>query len=148
MRKFKFKINGNQYDANIVSMEDNLAEVDINGTIYQVEVNEAMQMTKTPKLVRSVAVPSTDSHPSVAKTSSPSGPKGGGTVKSPLPGVVLDVFVKEGDTVSIGQKLLVLEAMKMENNITSEFNGKVINIFVKPGEIVPEGAPLVEIAHE
>ncbi len=145
MRKFKFKINGNQYDANIVSMEDNLAEVDINGTIYQVEVNEAMQMTKTPKLVRSVAVPSTDSHPSVAKTSSPSGPKGGGTVKSPLPGVVLDVFVKEGDTVSIGQKLLVLEAMKMENNIEADKGGKVVSVKKAKGDSVMEGDVLIVI---
>ncbi len=145
MRKFKFKINGNQYDANIVSMEDNLAEVDINGTIYQVEVNEAMQMTKTPKLVRSVAVPSTDSHPSVAKTSSPSGAKGGGTIKSPLPGVVLDVFVKEGDTVSIGQKLLVLEAMKMENNIEADKGGKVVSVKKAKGDSVMEGDVLIVI---
>jgi biotin carboxyl carrier protein len=145
MRKFKFKINGNQYDAHIVSMEDNLAEVDINGTIYQVEVDEAMQMTKTPKLVRSVAVPSTDSHPSVAKTSSPSGPKGGGTIKSPLPGVVLDVFVKEGDTVSIGQKLLVLEAMKMENNIEADKGGKVVSVKKAKGDSVMEGDVLIVI---
>lgn len=145
MRKFKFKINGNQYDAHIVSMEDNLAEVDINGTIYQVEVDEAMQMTKTPKLVRSVAVPSTDSHPSVAKTSSPSGPKGGGTIKSPLPGVVLDVFVKEGDTVSIGQKLLVLEAMKMENNIEADKGGKIASVKKAKGDSVMEGDVLIVI---
>ncbi|PZX13852.1 biotin-dependent enzyme [Breznakibacter xylanolyticus] len=145
MRKFKFKINGNQYDAHIVSMEDNVAEVEINGTVYQVEVDQAMQMTKTPKLVRSVSVPSTDSHPSVAKTSSPSGPKGGGTIKSPLPGVVIDVFVKEGDTVSIGQKLLVLEAMKMENNIEADKGGKVVSVKKAKGDSVMEGDVLVVI---
>ena len=69
-------------------------------------------------------------------------------MKCPLPGTILSVKVKVGDVVKDGQTLFILEAMKMENNITSEFNGKVINIFVKPGEIVPEGAPLVEIAHE
>ena len=63
-------------------------------------------------------------------------------------GTVATWLKKVGDVVKDGQTLFILEAMKMENNITSEFNGKVINIFVKPGEIVPEGAPLVEIAHE
>lgn len=145
MRKFKFKINGNQYDANIVSIDESIAEIDVNGTVYQVEIDEAMQMTKTPKLVRSVAVPSTDSHPSVAKTSSPAGPKGGGTVKSPLPGVVLNVFVKEGDTVSIGQKLLVLEAMKMENNIEADKSGKIVSVKKAKGDSVMEGDVLIVI---
>ena len=104
-----------------------------------------MQMTKTPKLVRSVAVPSTDSHPSVAKTSNPSAPKGGGTIKSPLPGVVLNVFVKEGDTVSIGQKLLVLEAMKMENNIEADKGGRVVSLKKNKGDSVMEGDVLIVI---
>lgn len=145
MRKFKFKINGNQYDANIISIDDNQAEVEVNGKVYQVEVDQAMQMTKTPKLVRSVAVPSTDSHPSVAKTSNPSAPKGGGTIKSPLPGVVLNVFVKEGDTVSIGQKLLVLEAMKMENNIEADKGGRVVSLKKNKGDSVMEGDVLIVI---
>ncbi len=145
MRKFKFKINGNQYDANIISIDDNQAEVEVNGKVYQVEVDQAMQMAKTPKLVRSVAVPSTDSHPSVAKTSNPSAPKGGGTIKSPLPGVVLNVFVKEGDTVSIGQKLLVLEAMKMENNIEADKGGRVVSLKKNKGDSVMEGDVLIVI---
>jgi len=145
MRKFKFKINGKQYDANIVSMEDNMATVEINGTAYEVEVDSAMQMSKTPKLVRSVAVPSTDSHPSVAKTSSPSAPKGGGTIKSPLPGVVINIFVKEGDTVKMGQKLLVLEAMKMENNIEADKEGKIVSIKKAKGDSVMEGDVLIVI---
>ncbi len=70
----------------------------------------------------------------------------GKKMKCPLPGTILNVKVKVGDVVKDGQTLFILEAMKMENNITSELNGKVINIFVKPGEIVPEGAPLVEVA--
>ena len=146
MRKFKFKINGNQYDANIISIDDNQAEVEVNGKVYQVEVDQAMQMTKTPKLVRSVAVPSTDSHPSVAKTSNPSAPKGGGTIKSPLPGVVLSVFVKEGDTVSIpAEKLLVLEAMKMENNIEADKGGRVVSLKKNKGDSVMEGDVLIVI---
>lgn len=145
MRKFKFTINGNQYQAEIVSIDENLAEVEINGTVYSVEVDKSLQPTKTPKLVRSVSVPSTDAHPSVAKTSSPSAPKGGGTIKSPLPGVIIDMHVKVGDQVRIGQKLLVLEAMKMENNIEADKEGRIATIHKQKGDSVMEGDVLIVI---
>jgi len=145
MKKFKFKINGNQYNAEVLSVEDNIAEIDINGTKYTVEVDKAMQTVKTPKLVRSVSVPSTDSHPAVAKTASPSSPKGAGTIKSPLPGVVLDLFVKVGDPVKIGQRVLILEAMKMENNIEADKAGTVVSIGKNKGDSVMEGDVLMVI---
>ena len=145
MRKFKFTINGNQYQAEIVSIEDNMAEVDINGTVYSVEVEKSLQPSKTPKLVRSVSVPSTDVHPSVAKTSGPGGPKGGGTIKSPLPGVIIDLNVKVGDQVKIGQKLLVLEAMKMENNIEADKAGCITAVNKQKGDSVMEGDVLIVI---
>jgi len=145
MKKFKFKINGNQYNAEVLSIEDNIAEIEINGTRYSVEVDKDMQPVKTPKLVRSISVPSTDIHPAVAKTSSPSAPKGGGTIKSPLPGVILDLFVKVGDTVKIGQRLLVLEAMKMENNIEADKAGKIDSIAKNKGDSVMEGDVLIVI---
>jgi biotin carboxyl carrier protein len=130
---------------NVVTVEDNIAEVEVNGTNYRVEMEKAIQQTKTPKLVRNSAVPSTDSHPSVAKTSAPSAPKGAGYVKSPLPGVILELFVKEGDTVKQGQKLLCLEAMKMENNIDSDKDGKILKVNVNKGDSVMEGDILVTI---
>jgi biotin carboxyl carrier protein len=145
MKRFKFTINGNHYDAEVIGIEDNQASVEINGTIYTVEVDSNLQMTKTPKLVRSMAVPSTDLHPSLAKTSSPSAPKGGGTIKSPLPGVILDMHVRQGDVVKIGQKLLVLEAMKMENNIEADKEGTVISINKNKGDSVMEGDVLIVI---
>ena len=145
MKKFKFNINGNQYNAEVLSIEDNIAEIEINGTRYSVEVDKDMQPVKTPKLVRSISVPSTDIHPAVAKTSSPSAPKGGGTIKSPLPGVILDLFVKVGDTVKIGQRLLVLEAMKMENNIEADKAGKIASIAKNKGDSVMEGDVLIVI---
>ncbi len=145
MKKFKFTINGNQYDAEIISIEDNIAEVEINGTAYKVEVDKTLQATKTPKLVRTAAVPSTDAHPSVAKTSSPASPKGAGTIKSPLPGVILEVHVKPGDQVKLGQKLLVLEAMKMENNIEADKAGHIISIEKHKGDAVMEGDVLIVI---
>ena len=145
MKKFKLTIHGNQYEVNIASVEDNIAEVEVNGTNYKVEVDKVIQQTKTPKIVRQVAIPSTDSHPAVAKTSAPSAPKGAGYVKSPLPGVILELFVKEGDIVTKGQKLLCLEAMKMENNIDSDKDGKIIKINANKGDSIMEGDILVTI---
>lgn len=145
MKNYKFTINGNSYDTSIINIEDNIAEIEINGTVYKVEVDKQMKTQKTPKLVRPVAVPSTDAHPSVAKTSSPSAPKGAGNIKSPLPGVILEVYVREGDTVQMGQKLLMLEAMKMENNIEADKAGKVISINKSKGDAVMEGDILIVI---
>lgn len=145
MKKFKFTINGNQYDAEIANIDDNNAEVIINGVKYNVDVQITSQAAKTPKLVRSVSVPSTDVHPSVAKTRNPSAPKGGGNIQSPLPGVILSILVNVGDTVKIGQRLLVLEAMKMENNIESDKAGKVVSIAKQKGDSVMEGDVLIVI---
>ncbi|MGE5498325.1 MAG: hypothetical protein ACM3Q2_09655, partial [Syntrophothermus sp.] len=76
MRKFKFKIKNNSYDVDIVNVEDNIAEVVVNGTTYHVEVDKKIQQSKTPMLVRSKVEPSTDTHKAVARTSSPDAPKG------------------------------------------------------------------------
>ena len=145
MKKFKFTINGNQYETEVLNIEENIAEIEVNGTLYKVEVDKTMKTTKTPKLVRQAAVPSTDSHPSVAKTSSPAGPKGAGSIKSPLPGVILEMYVREGDEVKMGQKLLMLEAMKMENNIEADKAGKVVSILKHKGDSVMEGDVLIII---
>ena len=145
MKKFKFTINGNQYETEIVTIEDNIAEVVVNGTRYTVEVDRSIPITKTPKIMRSVAVPSTDAHPSVSKTASPSAPKGTGNIKSPLPGVILELHVREGDSVKIGQRLITLEAMKMENNINADKEGKVVSIKVGKGDSVMEGDILLVI---
>ncbi|MBV2245580.1 MAG: biotin/lipoyl-binding protein [Lentimicrobium sp.] len=145
MKKYKFTINGNVYEVNIQNLEDNIAEVEVNGTLYSVTLDKTMQVSKTPRLVRSMSVPSTDSAPSTAKTASPTGSKGAGTIKSPLPGVILDIYVKEGDTVTIGQKLIMLEAMKMENNISADKSGKVVSIKVNKNDAVMEGDVLIVI---
>jgi biotin carboxyl carrier protein len=145
MKNFKFTINGNAYEADIISIEDNIAEVAVNGVTYSVEIDRKLQTVKTPKLVRTLAVPSTDSHPSVSKTASPSAPKGTGNIKSPLPGVILEIYVREGDIVKIGQKLLMLEAMKMENIINADKEGKVSSIKAGKGDSVMEGDILIVI---
>ena len=146
MKKYSFKINGNQYDVAVKTVEDNVAEVEVNGLKYSVEFDRSLETTKTPKLIRHPVVPSTDITPSEQKTSSPSGPKGAGFVKSPLPGTILDVHVNVGDMVKAGDKLITLEAMKMENIINSDKGGKVASVKVKKGDPVMEGDILIEIA--
>ncbi len=145
MKKFSFTINGNAYDLDIKSVEDNIAEVEVNGFSYTVEFDRVLETTKTPKLVRTEAVPSTDITPSEQKTSSPAGPKGSGFIKSPLPGTIIDIYVKVGDVVRTGDKLLTLEAMKMENIINSDKSGKVISVNFKKSDAVMEGDILIEV---
>jgi len=95
MKNFKFKINGNDYNVHISNVDGNIADLEVNGTPYKVEIDRELKQTKTPKLVRPEAVPSTDSHPSVAKTVSP-GVATSGAVKSPLPGVILSLRLRWG----------------------------------------------------
>jgi glutaconyl-CoA/methylmalonyl-CoA decarboxylase subunit gamma len=145
MKKFKFNIQGNPYEVEILKIDDTQVEVQVNGTNLIVEVDKVLVPSKTPKLVRTPAVPSTDSSPSTSKTNPPGGRKGSGVVKSPLPGTILSINVKVGDMVKIGQKLLILEAMKMENNINSDKEGVVAEIKVKKGETVMEGQVMLVI---
>lgn len=145
MKKYKFNINGNPYEVEIDNVEDQNAEVTVNGTTFTVELDKALPVSKTPKLMRSVAVPSTDGSSHSPKTASPGSPKGSGTIKSPLPGTILSVHVKVGDTVHFGQNLITLEAMKMENNINSDKEGTVTSIKVNKGDSVMEGDVLIVI---
>ncbi len=143
MKKFKFSVRGNKYDVELLNMEDNIAEIEVNGTTYQVEILKEVKTPKTPRLVRQSVVPSGDSDR--AKTSSPSEKKGAGTIKAPLPGTILEIFVKPGDLVKSGDKLLIMEAMKMENNILANIGGKITDIKIKAGDSVLEGDILLEI---
>ncbi|KAB2845069.1 MAG: biotin/lipoyl-binding protein [Melioribacteraceae bacterium] len=143
MKKFKFIIRGNNYDVDILNMEDDVAEIEVNGTTYQVEVIKQKKETKTPKLVRTTVVPSAEADK--AKTSKPTESKGAGHIKAPLPGVILEVKTREGDIVKIGDTLLILQAMKMENNIKADKEGKILSLKVKPGDSVLEGDVLAEI---
>ncbi|MDR2036730.1 MAG: biotin/lipoyl-binding protein [Bacteroidales bacterium] len=121
------------------SVEEQTIQLEVNGTPYSVIVDKEIKQPKTPKLVRPVAVPSTDQGAAVKATSKT------GTIKSPLPGTILEIFVKPGDKVSIGQKVLMLEAMKMENNIESDKAGTVTEVKVNQGSAVMEGDVLIVI---
>jgi biotin carboxyl carrier protein len=144
MKKFKFKIRGNSYDVLIQSIEDKIAEIEVNGTHYQVEIEKEMQTTKTPKLVRAHATTSSDST-KTEKTRKPTASKGGGEVKAPLPGTIMEIKKKVGDEVKAGDTLLIMEAMKMENDINADKSGKISEIKVNNGDSVLEGDVLVVI---
>ena len=138
MKEYKFKINGNDYQVAINSIEGNIADVTVNGTPYKVEMENAP--AAAPVAAPAAAAPA----PAAA---APAAPAGAGTdINSPLPGVIIEISVKEGQAVKAGQKVAVLEAMKMENDIQAEKDGTVTAIHVRKGDSVLEGAKIVTIA--
>jgi biotin carboxyl carrier protein len=141
-KEYKYKINGNPYNVVLKDLEGNIAHVEVNGTPYKVELDKPVA-PPTPKFVRPAAAPRTQSGAPVVATASKSASKS--AVTSPLPGVILDVKVKEGETVKKGQTVIILEAMKMENNINANKDGKVTSICVSKGDSILEGADLVII---
>jgi len=141
MKKFQFTISGNKYDAEIIKMEDELGIVEINGTRYEVEIHHSKPVQKTPKLVRT-PIPEKNEKVEMKAES------GMYRILSPLPGVIIHVLVKEGDRVKAGDKVLTLEAMKMENNVFAEKAGIVKSIKVQAGGNVLQGDLLIELAME
>lgn len=141
MKEYRYKINGNLYKVTVGDIEDNNVRVEVNGTPYTVEL-EKQNKPKIKPVVRTAST--TPAAPPAAVTRQASvGSKSG--IKSPLPGVILEIKVKEGDTVKRGQTLLVLEAMKMENDIKADRDGKVTAIKVSKGESILEGTDLIII---
>ena len=146
MKEYKIQINGNDYAVSISDIDDDMAKVVVNGVEYNARLEGTAAKPKTPKVVQQPTVMSTDYHPSTARTAAPAptAAKGSGiSIKSPLPGVILEVNVREGDKVKVGQKLMVLEAMKMENNIDSDTEGTVKTINKAKGDSVLEGDVLI-----
>ena len=143
MKQYKYKINGNLYNVTVNDVEDNVARVEVNGVPYNVELDKPIKTAVSTPVVRPAAAPKTAAGAPVV--SRPSAPSKNAGVKSPLPGVVLDIKVKEGDMVKKGQVIVILEAMKMENNINADRDGKVTAIKVNKGESVLEGTDLVII---
>ncbi len=142
MKEYKYKINGNPYTVVIKDVEDNIAHVEVNGTYYKVEMDKPAPAA-TKKITRPAAPPKTESGDPVVASAPKAAKKE--TVKSPLPGVILDIKVKEGDAIKKGQTVIILEAMKMENNINAHKDGKVTTINVRTGDSVLEGADLITI---
>ena len=145
MKEYKIKINGNNYNVTIDEVEDNMAKVEVNGTPYNVEFEKPISKPKTISVVnKPAAAPSTGPAPANKPAAAPAA-AGGATVNSPLPGVVLEIKVKDGDKVTKGQVIMVLEAMKMENAIEAPCDG-TITVKAQKGDSVLEGATLAVIA--
>lgn len=143
MKEYKYTINGHDYTVQIGAIEGTTAKVNVNGTDYEVTLPEAAAPAVAP-VVSPVSAPAAPA-PVAAAPAAPAA-AGSGNVVAPLPGVVLTINVKPGDTVKAADTVVVLEAMKMENAIHAGRDGKVVAVNVKEGESVLEGATLVTLA--
>jgi len=137
MKKFNFKIRGNKYNVEIEKVKSNIIEIDVNGSKYKVELEQDVNITKTPILKRTPVI----THKKIEKKAPSTSLK----VKSPLPGNILQIFVKGGDEVKKGDKLLMYEAMKMENFILAEREGIIQGLKVQVGDTVLQEEELLEI---
>ncbi len=147
MKEFNYKINGTPYRVIVNKAEGNTIELEVNGTPFTVELEQKTNPLTGIKRPNPEAAPAPT--PKTASTPLVTRPAEEQTkstaIQSPLPGVILDIRCKEGDIVKKGQTLMVLEAMKMENNILANANGKITRILVQKGDSVLEGAELVVI---
>ncbi len=138
MNTFKYNIGGNTYEVTIESFEGNSARVTVNGVTLDVDVQRAKK--QTTRIERPKAVVGSVPQPERVR------PQGAaGDVKSPLPGVIQAIRVKEGDAVKAGQCIAILEAMKMENDIDAIIDGTVEKVHIALGQNVLEGDILVTI---
>ncbi|MFA6125939.1 MAG: biotin/lipoyl-containing protein [Bacteroidales bacterium] len=137
MKSFKFTILGNQYDVDVKSIDDNLAQVEVNGTNYEVEIHRQKTVTKTPILVRNPAKAPEPAHMSAGTRFL--------AVRTPLPGNILNIQKKNGDLVIKGDVVLIYEAMKMENKILAEKDGTIRNMKVNQGDNILQDDILFEI---
>ena len=138
MRTYSYTVNGARYDVTIESLRDQVAKLNVNGIAFDVEILGAPLTEGDLPEVAAAAAP--------AAAPAAKGAAGEGTpVAAPLPGVVTKVLVAAGQAVKKGDTVVVLEAMKMENNITAECDGKVTGICVAAGDSVLEGTTLVTI---
>ena len=139
MKEYKLNINGNDYQVAVNDLNGNRADGTVNGTNYTVTLAQEKAVAAKPVAAAAPA----PAQPAPAAAAKPAA--GGGAVKSPLPGVILDIKVAVGDAVKVGQRLMVLEAMKMENNVDSDKEGTVAEIRVGTGDSVLEGDVLIVI---
>lgn len=141
MKKFKFTISGKQYEVEVQSFENDKAQVVVNGTQYEVDVEREKEEAKPVIAPRPKAAPAAASTPAAA----PAGDANGVKAVAPLPGTIMQIYVNVGDQVKRGDKILMYEAMKMENNFLAEVDGVIKDIKVRVGDNVLQGAVLVVI---
>lgn len=144
MKEYKYKINGNTYKVSVGDIDNNLAEVEVNGTPYRVEIEAQKKPVTVINTPRPTAAPRTQTGEKVISKA----PVAAGSyqVTAPLPGTVLNIVKKVGDEVKASETVLILEAMKMENAIHAGRDGKISSINVNAGDSVLEGTVLFVIA--
>ncbi len=140
MKKFKFTISGKQYEVEVQSFENDKAQVVVNGTQYEVDVEREKEEAKPV-----VAAPRPAAAPKNDAPSAPVGDSNGVKAVAPLPGTIMQIYVNVGDQVKRGDKILMYEAMKMENNFLAEVDGIIKDIKVRVGDNVLQGAVLAII---
>ena len=153
MNKYQYKVQGIDYEVEIAEVEGNIAKVNVNGIPFEIELQKPINAAKHPSMNTTkveVPKPATPSQPTAAPqpVSQPAQPAPAGAgmaIKSPLPGTVTDIKVSVGQTIQAGDVVLVLEAMKMQNNIEAEHEGKVTAIYVNQGDTIMEGTVLMTI---
>ena len=142
MKEYKYIIDGKEYKVAINDVVDNIANVTVNGDSFQVEMEKEAEPEKKKVVLGKAEKKAEESE---STTTSAANVNTDNAVKAPLPGVIRDIPVAIGDTVAVGDTVVVLEAMKMANNLEAEKAGKVTAILVKVGENVLEDTALVVI---
>ena len=142
MKEYKYTIDGNKYEVAINEVNDTTAKVTVNGAEYTVEWEKPVEEKPVVKVQPVAAKPAAAAAATPAAAPA-AAPVNGHAIKTPLPGVIIDVKVNVGDTVKKGDTVVVLEAMKMENNINADRDGKVTAVQVAKGDTVADGAVLV-----
>ena len=145
MSKYQYKVNGADYTVEIGEIEGAIAQVTVNGKQFEVELPAPV---KTPTRVKRVEAAPAAAAPAPApeRAKKPKAAAGSGTkVLAPLPGTITEMKVAVGDSVRKGDTVVILEAMKMQNNIEAECDGTITSVLVSRGDTVMEGAALVTI---
>ena len=152
MNKYQYKVQGVDYEVEIEEVEGNIAKVNVNGIPFEVELQKPINAAKHPTMTRpkveapKAAAPTPPPAAPAAAPAASTAPAGAGApLKAPLPGTITEIKVQVGQQVSVGDVVLVLEAMKMQNNIEAEYAGTVTSITVKQGDTVMEGSVLMTI---
>ena len=140
MKQFKYTIDGKEYTVNIEGIDGNIASLSVNGESYRVTLEQEAEPEKK-KVVLGQPAPAT----AEGETTPTANVNTTNAIKAPLPGTITSINVAVGDEVKVGDTVVVLEAMKMQNNIEAEKDGKVTAICVKPGQAVLEDDALIVV---
>lgn len=145
MPEYKVTVDGKTYTVNIGRITEDTIEVSLDGRDFQVlvEAPARKKVSKTPVISRKREAMNVAEVPD--RTSPPGTLSGAGDVLAPLPGLIMKLLAGIGDTVTEGQPVAIMEAMKMENEIEAPISGKVEEISVSEGENVLENALIMRI---